>query len=115
MNKVVSFSLVILGVIAYFSYESYVAKPKELESSSKVMLGQMGIKEKWFDAFKVMDGSIVLSRYIESSFIDGDTVHSIGKIEYAIKKQHFCKYVDFNFKLNSLNDYHINSVSSCLN
>ncbi|MCL1145358.1 hypothetical protein L2747_04915 [Shewanella marinintestina] len=114
MNKVVGISLVILGGISYFAYESFIVKPKHLDNSSKSMLGQIGIKEKWFDAFKIIDGSIVLSRHIESSFEDGDTVHTIGTIEYTVEGQHFCRYVDFNFKLGSLNDYQINNVSTCL-
>ncbi len=115
MNKLVGLSLVFLGGISYLAYESIVVKPKKMELSSKSMLSQIGIKEKWFDAFKVMDGSIVLSRHIESSFEDANTVHTIGKIEYTVEGQHFCKYVDFNFKLGSLNNYQINNVSSCLN
>ncbi|WP_146492932.1 MULTISPECIES: hypothetical protein [Vibrio] len=115
MNKVVGISLVSLGLMSYLAYNSFIAKPKALDNSSKSMLAQIGIKEKWFDAFKVMDGSIVLSRDIESSFEDGDTVHTVGKIEYTVEDQHFCKYVDFKFKLGSLNDYQINNVSNCLN
>ncbi|MDR9826717.1 hypothetical protein RCJ22_13980 [Vibrio sp. FNV 38] len=115
MNKVVGFSLVSLGLMSYLAYDSFIAKPKALDNSSKRMLGQIGIKEKWFDAFKVMDGSIVLSRDIEASFKDGDTVHTIGKIEYSVEGQDFCKSVDFKFKLGSLNDYQINNVSNCVN
>lgn len=114
MNKAIGFSLVVLALISYLAYESFIVKPKMLDNSSKLMLGQIGIKEKWFDAFKVMDGSIVLSKDIKSSFEDGDTVHTIGKIEYTIDEQHFCKYVDFVFRVGSLNDYQINNVSNCL-
>ena len=115
MNKLVVLSLVFLGGISYLAYESIIVKPKILNDLSKSMLSQIGVKEKWFDAFKVMDGSIVLSRHIESSFEDANTVHTIGKIEYTVENQYFCKYVDFNFKVGSLNNYQINNVSNCLN